>query len=92
MPTNKHLKESGSFAFFNFRPLINGPLDPRFSPLVKGRPIVPRHSSQKQLPFRLTSKVRGPRKVSNIYITKPVWLHVLVLSAWTLKKAHKLSC
>ena len=25
-------------------------------------------------------------------MTKPVWSHVLALSAWTLKKAHILSC
>ena len=25
-----------------------------------------------------------------IYMTKPVWSHVLALSAWTLKKAHHL--
>ena len=27
-----------------------------------------------------------------MYMTKPVWSHVSALSAWTLKKAHIVSC
>ena len=27
-----------------------------------------------------------------MYITKPVWSHVLALRLWTLKKAHLVSC
>ena len=27
-----------------------------------------------------------------MYISKPVWSHVVVLSAWTLKKTHIVSC
>ena len=30
--------------------------------------------------------------ILDLYITKTVWSHVLALSAWTLKKAHIVSC
>ena len=30
--------------------------------------------------------------IQDIYLTKPVWSHVLASSAWTLKKTHIVSC
>ena len=42
-------------------------------------------------PIGLVAFTNSTVFILDLYMTKPLWSHVLALSAWTLKKAHIVS-